>query len=101
MMPDEVKKQLPRLYSQDHKDPKDIPIVVKYFTPDANATWYITEGDEQPDGDWMLFGLCDLGLGFPELGNVMLSEIQGVRGRLGLKVERDLHFNGKMLGDVL
>lgn len=38
------------------------------------------------------FGLCDLGLGCPELGSVLISEIESVRGRLGLPVERDLHF---------
>lgn len=38
------------------------------------------------------FGLCDLGLGCPEIGSVALREIEGLRGALGLKVERDLHF---------
>ncbi len=64
--------------------------VVKLFTPDAAATWLIASADpEDPD---LLFGLCDLGVGFPELGSVLLSEIQSVRGRLGLRVERDLTF---------
>ena len=34
--------------------------VVKLFTPDAQATWLITEVD--PDDPDRLFGLCDLGL---------------------------------------
>ncbi len=38
------------------------------------------------------FGLCDLGLGCPELGRVSLTELSAVRGRLGLPVERDRHF---------
>ncbi len=38
------------------------------------------------------FGLCDLGMGYPELGSVRISELESVRGRLGLPVERDLHF---------
>lgn len=68
----------------------DPPPVVKLFTPDAAATWLLTEIDpEDPD---RAFGVCDLGLGFPELGWVSLSEIQSVRGRLGLPVERDLGF---------
>ena len=29
------------------------------------------------------FGLCDLGIGCPELGYVSLSELKSVRGRLG------------------
>jgi hypothetical protein len=64
--------------------------VVKPFTPDAGATWLLTELDpEDPD---LAFGLCDLGLGCPELGHVRLSEIETVRGKLGLPVERDLFF---------
>ena len=64
--------------------------VVKLFTPDASATWLLSELDpSEPD---RAFGLCDLGLGFPELGYVSLAELAGVRGRLGLPVERDLHF---------
>lgn len=68
----------------------DFVPVVKLFTPDAGATWLLTEVDpEDPD---IAFGLCDLGVGCPELGNVGLAEIASVRGRLGLPVERDLHF---------
>ena len=71
-------------------DDFDPPPVVKLFTPDAGATWLLTEID--PDDTDRAFGLCDLGHGFPELGYVSLSELQSVRGRLGLAVERDLHF---------
>jgi hypothetical protein len=68
-------------------DPKP---VVKLFTPDGACTWLLTELDpEDPD---IAFGLCDLGMGFPELGSVRLSELATVRGRLGLSVERDVHF---------
>ena len=72
--------------------------VVKLFTPDANATWLLTELDpEDPD---RAFGLCDLGLGCPELGCVSLKELEGLRGPMGLKVERDLHFTaGKTLAE--
>ena len=68
----------------------DPPPVVKLFTPDAGATWLLTEID--PDDHDHAFGLCDLGQGFPELGYVSLAELQSVRGRLGLPIERDLHF---------
>lgn len=68
----------------------DPPPVVKLFTPDAGATWLLTEID--PGDQDHAFGLCDLGLGFPELGYVSLAELATVRGRLGLPVERDLHF---------
>ena len=67
--------------------------VVKLFTPDAGATWLLTEID--PDDHDHAFGLCDLGLGYPELGWVSLAEIAKVRGRLGLPIERDLYFEAQ------
>jgi hypothetical protein len=70
-------------------DALDFKPVVKLFTPVAQCTWLLTELD--PD-DGLAFGLCDLGMGEPELGYVSLVEIASVRGKLGLPVERDLHF---------
>ena len=64
--------------------------VVKLFTPDAACTWLLSELD--PDDEDLAFGLCDLGMGCPELGYVRLSELAAIRGKLGLPVERDLHF---------
>lgn len=68
---------------------KDHIPVVKLFTPWANATWVLK--DMEPDGD-TCFGLCDLGLGEPELGYVSLTELESLRGPAGLKVEVDLHW---------
>ena len=52
----------------EERDPRP---VVKLFTPDANATWLLTELDPvEPD---RAFGLCDLGLGCPELGYVQVA----------------------------
>ena len=67
----------------------DFEPVVKLFTPDAQCTWLLTE----IDADGVAFGLCDLGMGEPELGYVSLIELRTVRGPLGLPVERDLHFD--------
>lgn len=81
------RRQLPLRGTDDELDPHP---VVKVFTPDAGATWLLTELD--PDDEDLAFGLCDLGLGCPELGSVRISELERVRGRLGLPVERDHHF---------
>jgi hypothetical protein len=64
--------------------------VVKLFTPDAGATWLLTE--LHPDNPTIAFGLCDLGMGCPELGYIDLDEISAVRGPLGLPIERDEHY---------
>jgi len=70
-------------------EPDFLP-VVKLFTPDGGCTWLLTELD--PDEPDIAFGLCDLGMGCPELGYVRLSEIASLRGELGLPAERDLGF---------
>lgn len=91
LIPDELRAQLlangQRSLENEGFDP--LP-VVKLFTPDAGATWLLTEID--PDDHDHAFGLCDLGLGYPELGYVSLAELVTVRGGLGLPVERDVHF---------
>jgi len=88
----EQRETLARNGRQAAADPDFDPVpVVKLFTPDAGATWLLAWTDpEDPD---IAFGLCDLGLGFAELGTVTLSEIASVRGRLGLPVERDRHWD--------
>jgi len=70
--------------------PEGAKPVVKLFNPMGAATWLLTECDE----DGIAFGLCDLGMGFPELGYVCIPEIVELftnsRGRRW--IERDLHF---------
>lgn len=64
--------------------------VIKLFTPDANGTWLLARLDpHRPD---LAFGLCDPGLGSPELGDVLISELEDLRGPLGLPVEMDILF---------
>ena len=75
---------------QEDKPEADFWPVVKLFTPEAGCTWLLTEID--PDDPDIAFGLCDLGLGHPELGSVSLSELEAVRGQPNLAVERDLYF---------
>lgn len=79
-----------RLFANALDDDSDHFPALKLFTPDAGATWLISEVD--PDDPDRLFGLCDLGLGYPELGYVSLAEIMALKGPLGLPVERDLYF---------
>ena len=65
--------------------------VVKFFDPAGAATWLITEVMDDQDS---LFGLCDLGMGSPELGYVSLNELKETRNpRLKLHLERDLFFS--------
>ena len=77
-------------FQMDEESEPDFLPVVKFFTPDAGCTWLITELD--PEDNDIAFGLCDLGVGSPELGYVSLSELASVCGRLGLPIERERHF---------
>ena len=72
----------------DHKP------VVKFFGG-GSCTWLITEMDSADDDT--LYGLCDLGIGLPELGYVSLDELKSLKfPPFGLGVERDKYFQPKM-----
>ncbi len=98
----EIRKKLPPLYAQESKGGKAI-VHLKLFTPDSSWTWHITEGspikdDSGKEVDFHFFGLVD---GHEkELGYVALSELQSVRGPLGLPIERDLHWQPKTLEEI-
>jgi hypothetical protein len=90
LIPDELR---PKLLANGYDAEHDHSPVVKLFNPCGAATWLIYAMEpEDPD---ILLGLCDLGMGFPEIGSVRLCELETVRGRLGLGIERDLHFEAK------
>ena len=78
-------KALPKLYAQEASGENAIAHV-KFFTPDAQWTWYATEFD----GEDTFFGLV---IGHEvELGYFSLSELKKVRGQMGLPIERDMYF---------
>jgi hypothetical protein len=63
----------------------------KLFTPWGAGTWLITgiEGG-------ILHGFADLGMGCVEWGGIAtLGEMEAIRGRFGLKIERDLHWTAR------
>jgi hypothetical protein len=90
LIPDELRPQL--LANGKDVEHDHIPLV-KLFDPCGAATWLIS-AIEPSDPD-ILFGLCDLGMGFPEMGTVSLSELESIRRPFGLRIERDLFFEGK------
>jgi hypothetical protein len=80
------------LYSTDGIN--SVPVLVKFFSPWSNWTWYAIEGTKDEDG-WLFFGLVE---GHEkELGYFRLSELESVRGRFGLKIERDMYFDNMLL----
>jgi hypothetical protein len=108
----EITKKLPALYSQEKVD--DPQVVLKFFTPWTNWTWYVTEGEQvcghcgesdctDPEHtgtprDWKFFGLVD---GHEaELGYFSLGELAGIRGPAGLRIERDLFWTPIPISEV-
>lgn len=91
----EIRSRLPKLYSQEDKKPEEIQIIVKFFDPTGSWSWYAYEFD----GKDIFFGFVR---GFEnELGTFSLKELQEVKGRFGLGIERDLHFGKHTLAEVM
>lgn len=90
----QLRRQLPKLYEQEEKG-LDAIVYAKFFMVDAHWTWYATEFD----GEDIFFGFVRGD--FPELGYFSLSELEQIRGRLGLPVERDRYFRAKPLREVM
>lgn len=88
LLTDEVRSALPALRSTEPLG-MDAPIIVKFFTPTSNWTWYATEFD----GEDLFFGLVD---GFEkEIGYFSLAELESVHGPYGVSIERDLYFGAE------
>jgi hypothetical protein len=87
LMTKEIEKKLPKLYSQEHeKNPK---IIVKFFHPLSDWTWYAYEGERQENGDILFFGMVH---GYEkEIGYFSLKELEEIKVR-GLGIERDKFF---------
>jgi hypothetical protein len=76
LLTEELRASLSPLYSQEHK--ADPVVHAKFFTPDSNWTWWVTEGEPEDD-DFRFFGFVQ---GFEaEWGYFLLSELGSARGR--------------------
>ena len=93
LLPGELRAVLPPLYSQEKLGGRAVA-PIKFFTPDSQWSWYPTEFD----GNDILFGLVS-GLEV-ELGYFSVSELESVRGGLGLPVERDLYYEPHTIDEL-
>ena len=92
LIPQEIKDLIPKLYETE--DLKNPIIYVKLFL-DA-WTWYITEISIDNN---ICFGYVISPFG-AELGYFSLEEIKGIKGSLGIGVERDLSFKPTKLSVI-
>lgn len=88
------------LYSTDGQG-DEAKVIVKFFMPEGSATWLVTEGEKQEDGDWLFFGKSKL-FGDWEYGYFTLSDLMSLRSPLfRLPIERDLYVGGETLKEVM
>ena len=95
LMPDSIRKQLPKLYSTEKELIGDKIAYARYFFPMGAYTAYLLEYDSKTR---IGFGAVTMGYGW-ELGNMSLDEMEGVKVR-GLGIERDLYFSPKKLHEI-
>ena len=93
LIPAEIAADIPKLYATEKEE--DPVALVKLFTPDSSWTWYLTEYDPKRK---LAFGLTD---GHErELGYVSIEELEEITGPMGLKVERDVHWEPRRLSEI-
>lgn len=93
LLPEDIARQLPALYSQEEQGENAVA-VVKFFTPWTSWTWYASEYDPE---ERLFFGLVQ---GYErEYGYFSLDEIAAIRGPGGLTIERDLYWTPRPLRD--
>lgn len=92
----EIIRKLPKLYANEEKEPADIKVIVKFFCPWSNWTWFATEYDPE---EGMFYGLVT---GHEkELGYFTLAQLESIRGPAGIRIERDLYFGDHTLKEVM
>ena len=90
----ELLKEFPKIGATEQIPAEEKVVIAKFFDPSGSWTWYAVEYD----GEDQFFGLVD---GFElEWGYFRLSELQSIKGRFGLGIERDLYFGHPKIKDV-
>ena len=91
----EIINEFKKVGSQEQVE--DPIVIARFFNPTGIGTWYATEFDE---GEQMFFGYVSLfGDYNDEWGYFSLAELQDFKGRFGLGIERDLHFEPKKISE--
>lgn len=110
LLTEEIKRNLPALYSQDNE--QDPLVICKFFDPTGSWTWYAYEGSpvdehgyydtDKEKVDFLFFGLV---IGFEnEFGYFSLNELtnakRGLTGIRALPIERDEYFKPCRLSEI-
>ena len=95
----EIRNSLPKLYATEDVPSNEKVAVAKFFYPCGRGTWYATEFD----GEDTFFGyvVSMLGTDCDEWGYFSLSELESVKGPLGLGIERDIAFRPTKIAEII
>lgn len=94
LLPNHIRKQLPKLYATEHVQPADKISVLRLYTVDTTWEWHLCEFD----GRDTFFGFV-IGLE-AEWGYVPQRELQQARGPLGLPIRRDAFWRPKPMREA-
>jgi hypothetical protein len=91
-----IERLCPAIGTTDGKPAAERKVPAKFFNPTGAGTWYVLEYDP---AERLCFGLAHIT--DEELGYFGLAELEAVRGRFGLGIERDIHWDpATTLADV-
>lgn len=93
----EILARFAKIGSQENSN--DPIIIAKFFNSTGAGTWYATEYDP---AERNFFGYVSIfGDHNDELGYFSLDELESVKGRFGLGIERDRWWTEKKLSEVI
>lgn len=93
LLSDAVRKQFSKFPLRSQEKVSDPLVVAKFFDPCGRFTFYATEGEEEgPDFTMFGFVVSPLDPDFDELGYMSLMEMQSVKNKFGLGIERDVNY---------
>tara|TARA_R100001163_G_scaffold64059_1_gene57394 strand:+ start:380 stop:757 length:378 start_codon:yes stop_codon:yes gene_type:complete len=96
----EILNETPDLLDNDGLETHKVKVTAKFFDPTGSFTWYLTEIDKRDKNTCFGFvtsEFCPQG----ELGYFTISELESVKGHLGLGIERDKYFKATKLTEVM
>jgi hypothetical protein len=92
LLPKYVSSKFPAIGETENQN--DPQVICKFFLVGSKWIWYAIEFD----GKDLFFGY--VAGDFPELGYFSLSELQALKGPMGLGIERDLYFKACRLSEI-
>ena len=93
----ELEKRFAKVGSQENE--ADPIIIAKFFNPTGAGTWYVTEYNPK---EKVFYGYVSIfGDHNDEWGSFGLDELESIKGKFGLGIERDKYFGEKRSSEVI